>query len=109
MQKVCYTTPTPIHQHTISHIVNGNDQIGCAQTGTGKTASFAIPVLKLLHEKQSSHKIIRALVLTPTRELAIQVSDNFKMYGSFLPLKHLEIFGGVPQGNQVTAIKKGVD
>lgn len=109
IQKVGYTAPTPIQQQSIPHILKGNDLIGCAQTGTGKTASFAIPVLQLLHEKQTSHKNIRALVLTPTRELAIQVSDNFKMYGSFLPLKLLEIFGGVPQGNQVTAIKKGVD
>lgn len=109
IQKVGYTAPTPIQQQSIPHILKGNDLIGCAQTGTGKTASFAIPVLQLLHEKQTSHKNIRALVLTPTRELAIQVSDNFKMYGSFLSLKHLEIFGGVPQGNQVTAIKKGVD
>ena len=109
IQKVGYTAPTPIQQQSIPHILKGNDLIGCAQTGTGKTASFAIPVLQLLNEKPTTHKNIRALVLTPTRELAIQVSDNFKMYGSFLPLKHLEIFGGVPQGNQVTAIKKGVD
>lgn len=109
IQKAGYTAPTPIQQQSIPHILKGSDLIGCAQTGTGKTASFAIPVLQLLHEKQTSHKNIRALVLTPTRELAIQVSDNFKMYGSFLPLKLLEIFGGVPQGNQVTAIKKGVD
>lgn len=104
-----YTAPTQIQYHSIPYILKGNDIIGCAQTGTGKTASFAIPVLQLLHQKPVAHKNIRALVLTPTRELAIQVSDNFKAYGKFLPLSHLAIFGGVPQENQVTAIKKGVD
>lgn len=104
-----YTVPTDIQYHSIPHVLKGNDIIGCAQTGTGKTASFAIPILQLLQQKPSTQKKTRALILTPTRELAIQISDNFEMYGKFLPLKHLAIFGGVPQGKQITALNKGVD
>src|SRR5690606_33954181 len=76
---------------------------------TGKTASISILVLHLMHEKTASRKNIRSLILTPTRELAIQISENFKMYGKFLPLNHLAIFGGVPQGKQITALNKGID
>lgn len=104
-----YTTPTPIQQQSIPLVLKGHDLIGCAQTGTGKTASFAIPILQLLHSKPSKTKAIRTLILTPTRELAIQISDNFKTYGQHLPLTHLAIFGGVNQNPQVTALKKGVD
>ena len=104
-----YTVPTDIQYHSIPHVLKGSDIIGCAQTGTGKTASFAIPILQLLQQKPSTQKKTRALILTPTRELAIQISDNFEMYGKFLPLKHLAIFGGVPQGKQITALNKGVD
>lgn len=105
-----YTQATEIQHQAIPHILNGNDVIGCAQTGTGKTASFAIPILQLLHQKPvSGKKGIRTLILTPTRELAIQIDENFKIYGKFLPLNHLAIFGGVPQGKQVSAIKNGVD
>lgn len=104
-----YTTPTEIQYQSIPYVLKGNDIIGCAQTGTGKTASFAIPVLQLLHQNASTQKKVRALILTPTRELAIQISENFEMYGKFLPLKHLAVFGGVPQGKQVTALNKGVD
>ena len=104
-----YTVPTEIQYHSIPHILKGSDLIGCAQTGTGKTASFAIPILQLLQQNGSAQKKTRALILTPTRELAIQISDNFEMYGKFLPLRHLAIFGGVPQGKQITAINKGVD
>jgi ATP-dependent RNA helicase RhlE len=104
-----YTQATEIQHQAIPHILKGNDVIGCAQTGTGKTASFAIPVLQLLHQNPAKRKGIRTLILTPTRELAIQIDENFKTYGKFLPLNHLAIFGGVPQGKQVTAIKKGVD
>lgn len=106
---VGYTKATEIQAHTIPHILKGSDVIGCAQTGTGKTASFAIPILQLLQEKPVQGKHIRALVLTPTRELAIQVSENFRAYGQFLPLRHLAIFGGVPQGKQVSALSRGVD
>ena len=104
-----YIQATEIQHQTIPHILKGNDVIGCAQTGTGKTASFAIPILQLLQEKPTSKRSIRTLILTPTRELAIQIEENFKTYGKFLGLNHLAIFGGVPQGKQITAIKKGVD
>lgn len=110
VNQVGYSQATEIQHQTIPLILKGNDVIGCAQTGTGKTASFAIPVLQLLHQKPTSkRKSIRTLILTPTRELAIQIDENFKIYGKFLPLNHLAIFGGVPQGKQITAIKKGVD
>jgi len=104
-----YTKATEIQYQTIPHILNGNDVIGCAQTGTGKTASFAIPVLQLLDKNPSEKKGIRTLILTPTRELAIQISENFKTYATFLRLKHLAIFGGVPQGKQIAALDRGVD
>jgi len=104
-----YTKATEIQYQTIPHILNGNDVIGCAQTGTGKTASFAIPVLQLLDKNPAEKKGIRTLILTPTRELAIQISENFKTYGTFLRLKHLAIFGGVPPGKQIAALDRGVD
>lgn len=104
-----YTVPTAIQYRSIPYVLKGSDIIGCAQTGTGKTASFAIPILQLLHQNASTQKKVRALILTPTRELALQISDNFEMYGKFLSLKHLAVFGGVPQGKQVTALNKGVD
>lgn len=104
-----YTAPTDIQFQAIPPILNGNDVIGCAQTGTGKTASFAIPILQLLQERSVTRRGIRTLILTPTRELAIQISDNFKTYGKFLQLRHLAIFGGVPQGKQVASLKNGVD
>ncbi len=104
-----YTSATEIQHQAIPHILRKEDVIGCAQTGTGKTASFAIPILQLLQENPSTQRSIRTLVLTPTRELAIQISDNFKSYGKYLPMKHLAIFGGVPQGKQVDALNKGID
>lgn len=109
VEQAGYTQATEIQRHAIPYVLKGNDVIGCAQTGTGKTASFAIPVLQLLQDKPASIRGIRSLVLTPTRELAIQISENFKTYGRFLPLSHLAIFGGVPQGKQIAAINKGVD
>ncbi|PQA55037.1 DEAD/DEAH box helicase [Siphonobacter curvatus] len=104
-----YTQATEIQHTAIPPILQGKDMIGCAQTGTGKTAAFAIPVLQLLHQKAPVKPGIRALVLTPTRELAIQIDENFQTYGKYLPIKRLSIFGGVPQGKQVTALKRGVD
>lgn len=104
-----YTSATEIQHQAIPHILRKEDVIGCAQTGTGKTASFAIPILQLLQENPSTQRTIRTLVLTPTRELAIQISENFKTYGRYLPMKHLAIFGGVPQGKQVDALNKGID
>jgi ATP-dependent RNA helicase RhlE len=107
-----YTTPTPIQQQAIPIILEGNDLVGCAQTGTGKTAAFAIPILNLLHRIVGSaqkRKNIRALVVTPTRELAIQIGESFETYGRYTNIRQLTIFGGVSQVSQVDQLKKGVD
>lgn len=107
-----YTQPTPIQEQAIPSILKNRDLLGCAQTGTGKTAAFAIPMLQLLHQPHGNTKgpkPIRALVLTPTRELAIQIEESFKAYGRNLPLKHLVIFGGVGQKAQTDALQRGVD
>ena len=107
-----YTTPTPIQQQAIPVILEGNDLVGCAQTGTGKTAAFAIPILNLLHRIVGSaqkRKNIRALVVTPTRELAIQIGESFETYGRYTNIRQLTIFGGVSQVSQVDQLKKGVD
>ncbi|WP_413511878.1 DEAD/DEAH box helicase [Myroides odoratus] len=109
IDQVGYNTPTAIQTQAIPPILQGHDVIGCAQTGTGKTASFAIPILQLLNQKATSKKAIRSLILTPTRELAIQINENFKTYSQFLQLKHLAIFGGVPQKKQVVQLNRGVD
>ncbi|MBS1936036.1 MAG: DEAD/DEAH box helicase, partial [Bacteroidetes bacterium] len=90
----------------------GRDLLGCAQTGTGKTAAFTIPVLQLMHQQlnlQHGQHRIQTLILTPTRELAIQIGESIKAYGKFLPFKHLVVFGGVPQYQQVREIRIGVD
>lgn len=106
-----YTTPTPIQQKAIPILLQKKDLLGCAQTGTGKTAAFAIPILQLLNENgpQKYPGKIKTLILTPTRELAIQIGDSFKAYGRFLKLKHLVIFGGVSQGAQTEGLRNGVD
>lgn len=107
-----YSTPTPIQQQAIPFVLDGRDLVGCAQTGTGKTAAFAIPIIQLLHRLVgSSHKkkVIRALVITPTRELAVQIGQNFDRYGKYTPLTQLTIFGGVSQVPQVDVLRKGVD
>src|SRR5205085_5812032 len=107
-----YTNPTPIQQQAIPVALKGRDLLGVAQTGTGKTAAFAIPILQILHGQQQEGNYrpgIKALILTPTRELAIQIQDSFKDYGKFTNLKHIAIFGGVPQYQQVNAIKRGID
>jgi ATP-dependent RNA helicase RhlE len=108
-----YTTPTPVQAQAIPSILLQKDLLGCAQTGTGKTAAFAIPMLQLMHvdiqEIQKGKMPIRALILTPTRELAIQIDESFKAYGKYLHLKTTVIFGGVPQGAQVTQLQRGVD
>lgn len=104
-----YTTPTPIQQQAIPVALQGRDLLGCAQTGTGKTAAFAIPILQHFYNNRSDRKAIRALVLTPTRELAIQIEDSFKAYGRHTRQKSLVIFGGVPQGSQVNGLRNGVD
>jgi ATP-dependent RNA helicase RhlE len=106
-----YTTPTPIQEQAIPIVLQGNDLLGCAQTGTGKTAAFAIPILQLLDaNKTNDHKKrIRSLIVTPTRELAIQIGESFRAYGRYVRLNHTVIFGGVNQFQQTTALQKGVD
>ena len=104
-----YTTPTPIQAKSIPSILQGKDFLGCAQTGTGKTAAFAIPILQNLQHKNLQHKNIKALILTPTRELAIQIEENIQAYGKYLPLKRLVIFGGVKQAAQERELRRGVD
>lgn len=107
-----YTAPTPIQEQSIPHILRGKDLLGCAQTGTGKTAAFAIPILQnlLLQQKEDAfNHNIKALILTPTRELAIQIDESFDSYGKQTGLRHAVIFGGVSQYHQVTQLRKGVD
>jgi ATP-dependent RNA helicase RhlE len=107
-----YTKPTPIQEQSIPVLLERKDLLGCAQTGTGKTAAFAIPILQLLHNDELYKKGpmgIKCLVLTPTRELAIQIGDSFSAYGRHLRLKHTVIFGGVSQHSQTQALRQGVD
>ncbi|MBZ0294011.1 MAG: DEAD/DEAH box helicase, partial [Anaerolineae bacterium] len=102
-----YTEPTPIQEQAIPHVLAGKDLIGCAQTGTGKTAAFALPILQQLSQSNGRHGVIRALVLSPTRELAAQIGDSFAAYGRHTGLKHVVIFGGVGQQPQVKAVQRG--
>ncbi|MBX2987084.1 MAG: DEAD/DEAH box helicase [Bdellovibrionaceae bacterium] len=106
-----YTTPTPIQGQAIPHLLEGRDLLGCAQTGTGKTAAFALPILHRLaeHPRRLEPKQTRVLVLSPTRELAIQIHDSFRVYGKHMRLKSAVIFGGVSQHSQVQALHHGVD
>jgi ATP-dependent RNA helicase RhlE len=106
-----YTTPTPIQAQSIPHLLEGRDMLGCAQTGTGKTAAFALPVLQRLHETSTNSKQrkIRAIVLSPTRELAGQIQKSFDTYGRHLSLRSTVIYGGVSEKRQIRDLKKGVD
>jgi ATP-dependent RNA helicase RhlE len=106
-----YTTPTPIQERAIPVLLDGKDLLGCAQTGTGKTAAFAIPILQLLYAKkaQAAKRQTKALIVTPTRELAIQIGESFTAYGRHTGLRHAVIFGGVSQHAQTTALKAGTD
>lgn len=104
-----YKSPTAIQQQAIPEILLRKDVLGIAQTGTGKTAAFAIPILQLLSGSQKVDNKIRSLILTPTRELAVQIAENFASYGEKLSIRHTTVFGGVPQGRQVAALKAGVD
>lgn len=106
-----YTTPTPIQSQAIPIALKGTDLLGCAQTGTGKTAAFAIPILQLLSTKKSigQDRKIRSLIVTPTRELAIQIDDSFKSYGRYTGLSSVVVFGGVNQKSQVKKLNRGVD
>lgn len=106
-----YTTPTPVQAQAIPFILEGRDMLAGAQTGTGKTAGFTLPMLQLLSDKKTSkpHRKIRALILTPTRELAAQVAESVKIYGKYLPLKSAVIFGGVGINPQITMLRNGID
>jgi ATP-dependent RNA helicase RhlE len=106
-----YEIPTPIQAQAIPHLLKGHDLIGCAQTGTGKTAAFALPILDRLSRNRikPQPRTARVLVMTPTRELAAQVGESFRTYGKFLNLSHALVFGGVGQGPQVKSLRRGVD
>ena len=107
-----YLNPTPIQEQSIPIVLAGRDLIGCAQTGTGKTAAFAIPIIHQLHRIVGSSKkakVIRALIVTPTRELAVQIGQSFDTYAKYTNLTQLTIFGGVSQNPQVDTLKNGVD
>ncbi len=124
VQSEGYTVPTAIQAKAIPHVLAGKDLMGCAQTGTGKTAAFALPIIQRLHESTAADKPatpaknarsgkkprrIRALILTPTRELAAQIGESFAVYGQNTPLRHTVIFGGVKQHSQTKALRHGVD
>lgn len=109
-----YTQPTPIQEQSIPILLRGKDLLGCAQTGTGKTAAFSIPILQHLHHYLDRHhhrgqRRIKALIVTPTRELAIQIGESIRTYGKFTRVRSTVIFGGVKQGAQVKALRKGID
>ena len=106
-----YKAPTPIQEQAIPHALEGKDILGCAQTGTGKTAAFAIPIIQNIHgqgNKGSSRKI-QSLILTPTRELAVQIEESFKTYGRYTNLKYCTVYGGVSQKPQTEKLRRGVD
>jgi len=111
LEKEGYTEPTPIQSKAIPIALNGTDLLGCAQTGTGKTAAFAIPILENLYKNKSTdrNRKIRSLIVTPTRELAIQIDESFQRYGRYTGLTSAVIFGGVNQKSQVKKLKQGVD
>ena len=107
-----YTHPTPIQEKAIPVLLRGEDLLGCAQTGTGKTAAFAIPIIQQIYLDEfrvKTHRKIKALVVTPTRELAIQIKENFDEYGKYTDLRNTVIFGGVKQGKQTASLRQGVD
>ena len=107
-----YERPTPIQEQAIPFALKGQDILGCAQTGTGKTAAFSIPILQLIQQKgieAKGRRPIQSLILTPTRELAAQIGESIRDYGKHLPLRYAVIFGGVGQGPQVDKLKRGVD
>ncbi|MBL0027076.1 MAG: DEAD/DEAH box helicase [Saprospiraceae bacterium] len=109
LSSIGYTHPTPIQAESIPILLKGHDLLACAQTGTGKTAAFAIPIIQHLVTNKSNQRKIRVLIVTPTRELAIQIGESFDDYGKYTQLKHTVIFGGVNQFSQVNDLRKGVD
>ncbi len=107
-----YAYPTPIQEQSIPILLQKNDLLGCAQTGTGKTAAFAVPILQHLFldpQRNKGRRKIKALIVTPTRELAIQIGEGFSTYGKFTGIKNTVIYGGVKQGTQTDALRRGVD
>ena len=112
LEKKGYTSPTPIQEQAIPILLAGKDLMGCAQTGTGKTAAFAIPIIQHLYndpQRSKQKRAIKALVVTPTRELAIQIEENFVAYGAFANIRTAVVFGGVKQNPQVDTLRRGVD
>lgn len=114
LDKENYTSPTPIQEQSIPAVLEGRDLLGCAQTGTGKTAAFSVPIIQLLSEQTSQNKSntgrhIRSLILTPTRELAIQIADNIKAYSQYTDIRCTAIVGGVSQKQQERALNQGAD
>lgn len=110
LKEAGYNKATPIQEEAIPHLLKNKDLLGCAQTGTGKTAAFALPILQNLMEEGPTEKtVIKALILAPTRELALQIGESFQTYAKYLPLKTQVIFGGVGQNPQTAALKRGVD
>lgn len=111
LTKEGYTIPTPIQAEAIPYVLDGYDLLGCAQTGTGKTAAFSIPIIQNLYNERQHGKVrgIKALILTPTRELAIQIGESFTAYGKYTGVRHTVIFGGVGQKPQTDALERGVD
>jgi len=106
-----YSLPTPIQTQAIPYLLEGRDLLGCAQTGTGKTAAFALPILQRLAESKKTPrpKSMHALILTPTRELAVQISDSFRTYGRYLKINHAVVYGGVKYNAQIRALSRGLD
>ncbi len=111
IQEENYEKPTPIQEQSIPHLLEGKDLMGCAQTGTGKTAAFALPILNRLEKyaEEPRKKEVRTLILTPTRELALQIAESFSVYGRYLGLRQAVVFGGVGPVPQIKAMRRGLD
>src|SRR5690606_9459215 len=109
IQAAGYSEPTPIQKVAIPPALRGRDVLGCAQTGTGKTAAFCLPMLQLIHARSGEQSALKGLILAPTRELAAQISDSLATYGKHLDLWHTVVFGGVSDKPQIDELRRGVD
>src|SRR3989454_3876005 len=109
IQEAGYTEPTPIQLAAIPQVLAGHDVVGIAQTGTGKTAAFTLPILTQLAARPSARRAVRALIVAPTRELVVQIDENVRAYARYLPLRMATIFGGVSEHRQINALGDGVD
>src|SRR6476661_7520796 len=109
VQEAGYTEPTPIQVQAIPQVMAGHDLIGIAQTGTGKTAAFTLPILTKLAAQPAARRGVRALVIAPTRELVVQIDENVRAYGKHLPLRVATVYGGVSERPQISALRDGVD